>query len=199
VTSNVDRKIARYAAKLETMVRTARLFADLGTDPRLSVGALVVPVDMRCVRGFGYNGAAAGLDHSSVMQSATVIGAGTSGAAHAEANALIKSGNLGEPCVLVTTLMPCPYCAPLIVNARWIVAVVVCQERDDQRSGREVLEAAKIPILTSDDVSNVAEEVEVDATSQWSKRADAVRTTLLAIMQLDRAAEMDAWRTTHGA
>lgn len=140
---------SRYLKKLGTMFSFGDSLADLGTDPRIKVGALVFPVDCSAVWGIGYNGVAAGLNHEGVTLGKS-LGTGSSGAAHAEANALLKAGDRlhsGKPCILYSTLMPCPYCAPLIANVSSVVGVIVRDVDPDVKSGQHVLEAAGIPVL----------------------------------------------------
>lgn len=149
--------LSRYCEKLLVMCDFGDALKSLGTDPRIQVGAVVFPVDCSAVWGIGYNGAAAGLDHDSVMESAGQLGTGASGAAHAEANALLKAGDRAREsmCLLYTSLMPCPYCAPLIANTLGICGVIVGEVRDDVKSGAQVLQAAEIPVLTRSAVEGV--------------------------------------------
>lgn len=146
--------MSRYARKVLTMCEFGRLAAGLGTDPRISVGAVVFPTDCSAVLGLGYNGAAAGLPHDSIALGGQ-IGSGASGAAHAEANALLKAGRIREPALLFTTLMPCPFCAPLVVNSG-VVGVVFAGALGDQRSGEGVLRASGMPVVPAWAVAAVA-------------------------------------------
>lgn len=149
----------RYSSKLGCMMSFGDALARLGTDPRIQVGAVVFPVDCSAVWGIGYNGVAAGLNHNTVTTGGQ-LGTGASGAAHAEANALLKAGDQlhsGRPCLLYATLMPCPFCAPLIANVKSIVGVIVRDVDFNIKSGEHVLEAARIPVLrVGPDPSNTA-------------------------------------------
>lgn len=147
----------RYCEKLLVMCDFGDALKSLGTDPRIQVGALVFPVDCSAVWGIGYNGAAAGIDHDSVMPSAGQLGTGVSGAAHAEANALLKAGDRARssPCLVYCSLMPCPYCAPLIANTTGVCGVIVGESREDVKSGLGVLSAARIPVIHRDDIDLV--------------------------------------------
>jgi len=146
-------QLMRYLKKLEVMTEFGDGLRSLGTDPRIKVGAIVFPVDCSAVLGLGYNGAASGLDHGSVVprEPGAQMGTGVSGAAHAEANALIKA-NLGDgynqqPCLMYTTLAPCPYCAPLIANSMRIRGVIIGEELNEVMNGVHVLLAAGVPVV----------------------------------------------------
>lgn len=156
-TSQFPRQHARYMQKLGVMVDLAMALRELGTDPRgIKVGACVFPVDCSSVLGIGYNGAPHGVDHGAPASRATVAGAGTSGAAHAEANAIMKAGAAvmrpDSPCILVTTLAPCPYCAAMIANCIGIVGVLYCEAKDDVVSGIPVLQEAGVHCFAAERV-----------------------------------------------
>lgn len=137
----------RYSRKVMKMIRFGRDLATLSTDPRISVGCVVFPVDCSAVLGIGYNGAARGVPHSSINTSAPP-GSYGSGAAHAEANALIKMQPYLGPCIMFTTLSPCAGCAPLIVNKGNIVCVFHDAEFADE-VGARVLAAANVPMFSA--------------------------------------------------
>lgn len=156
-TSSHPAQHARYMRKLGVMVDLAVALRELGTDPRgIKVGACVFPVDCSSVLGIGYNGVPHGVHHGSVLRDAAAPGSGTSGAAHAEANALMKAGDAvmrpDKPCLLVTTLAPCPYCAAMIANCLGIVGVIYCDANADIASGLPVLWAAGLQVAKAEDV-----------------------------------------------
>ena len=179
----------RYAEKLMRMVRFGDDLAGLATDPRIKVGCVVFPVDCSSVAGIGYNGAAAGLDHGSINL-AGPIGSGGSGAAHAEANALIKAGRLTEPTILYTSTAPCPYCAPLIVNATQVVGVVYGSTEKLDRSGVPIVQAAGIPMVPRS-------MLEVLSALQWEVVDDIPRQSPMPSsghsVDLLRAARVVSW------
>lgn len=181
----------RYAEKLIVMCDFGDALKSLGTDPRIKVGAVVFPVDCSAVWGIGYNGAAAGLSHDSVASERGQMGSGVSGAAHAEANALLKAGDRVKylPSLLYCSLMPCPYCAPLIANSLGICGVIVGESRDDVKSGRHVLEAAGIPIISRNDVE-LARTGKSDpgptAVVQWWRSLRATRFVAPWMLGLDQ-------------
>lgn len=152
---SIHSDVTRYARKIATMVRFADDLAKLGTDERIGVGCVVFPVDCSAVVGIGYNGAAEGLAHDGIRTSGQ-IGSGMSGAAHAEANAMTKMLPTTEHCILCTTLCPCPYCAPLIVNKRRVVGVIVGGKLPDQASGLHIISAAGIPVLGSGTIEELS-------------------------------------------
>lgn len=143
----MDESLRRYALKIEKMCRFGDELAELGTDPRVRVGCVVFPVDCSAVVGIGYNGAASGLPHGSIAIGGA-IGSGASGAAHAEANALVKAGRGHGPCVLYSSLTPCSYCAPLIVNSGYVVGVVAGGDATEvQNPGIGILQEAGLSVL----------------------------------------------------
>lgn len=121
----------RYAKKVRAFCDFGyRLGQELSCCKRASCGAIIFPTDCSTVTSVGYNGPASGLLNDSC---GGLEAKGRCGCAHAEANAIAKaSWRLGEPCILYTTMSPCAYCAPLILNVPNVVGVIFDKPYRDQ-------------------------------------------------------------------
>ncbi len=118
----MDRRMVRYHAKLEVMLRFAKDIAQLSTCKRLQVGAVIVDHGFRDILAFGYNGPASSRDNASCTGEA-----GECGCIHAEMNALLKLSDKITPCYMLTTVSPCSLCAGLILNTTNITDVLCLQ------------------------------------------------------------------------
>jgi deoxycytidylate deaminase len=127
----------RLDAKLRVFCDLAVRLSTLSTCKRLSVGCVILPLDLSSVSAIGYNGVPAGEDNSSCDGEE-----GRCPCIHAEANALVKLRDRRD-CLLLTTVSPCLHCAGLIVNSGVVRAVGYLSEYRDL-SGLTRLQAAKI-------------------------------------------------------
>lgn len=103
--------------KLDVLKRFAIDLANLSHCKRLKVGCIIFPPDFSAIYSIGYNGPPSGLPNDNCYAIP-----GECGCVHAEANALIKLGNVKDAIMLATTA-PCIHCAGLIVNSKKIEVV----------------------------------------------------------------------------
>ena len=124
------------------------------TCTRRQIGAIIVS-DVGEIKSTGYNGNPRGLPHCEEMgciRDKMEIPSGTRletcTAVHAEQNALMQAGTNSRGSTLYSTIVPCPICARMILNAQ-IARVVYIGDYSDL-SGLELLEQAGIEVTRLD-------------------------------------------------
>ncbi len=105
--------------KLEVFTAFAESLAKLSTCKRAAVGCVIVPADYSAVYAIGYNGQPSGEPHDACLRDLP----GQCGCVHAEANALVKLGDVRDA-TLISTTAPCLACAGLIINSKKIERVL---------------------------------------------------------------------------
>jgi dCMP deaminase len=120
--------------------------AKRSTCTRRKIGAIIVS-DVGEIKSTGYNGNPRGLPHCDEMgciRDKLGIPSGTRletcTAVHAEQNALIQAGTNARGSTLYSTIVPCPICARIILNAQ-VARVVYIGDYSDL-SGVELLKQA---------------------------------------------------------
>lgn len=120
--TSMQDKLARYARKIRVMIRLADELRQLATDPEVSFGCVVFPVDCSAVDAIGYNGTPAGIDE---LPRPALDTPGGSGFCHAEMNALTKwNTRSAGPSLMFVHSTPCKRCAGQIINARKVVGLI---------------------------------------------------------------------------
>lgn len=122
-------------------INIAKQYASLSKDPRLKVGAILVPHDFSKIYSVGYNGWEKGGTNE---PDSTEMG--KSGAVHAEINCLIKACMPAENCYLYCSHSCCRVCARGIVNFGKITHFVYEEEYRDT-SGLDILRASGIQVV----------------------------------------------------
>lgn len=124
------------------------------TCSRRQIGAIIVS-DVGEIKSTGYNGNPRGLPHCDEMgciRDQLGIPSGTRletcTAVHAEQNAMIQAGTNSRGSTLYSTIVPCPICARMILNAQ-IACVVYIGDYSDL-AGLELLRQAGIEIVRMD-------------------------------------------------
>jgi len=137
-------------SKDEYFIRIAHTVARRSTCIRRQIGSIVVS-DVGEIKSTGYNGNPRGLPHceeSGCIRDELGIPSGTRmetcTAVHAEQNALIQAGTNARGGTLYTTIVPCPICARMIINAQ-ISRVVYSGDYSD-RQGLDLLRRAGLEI-----------------------------------------------------
>lgn len=104
----------------EYFLRIAQLVSKRATCPRKDVGAIVIDINNKIV-GSGYNGAPKGIEHCTeagcMLQ---VLADGKQHCIrvlHAEQNALLQAGEKAINGILYVTVLPCPQCFKLVIQA----------------------------------------------------------------------------------
>jgi len=125
------------------------------TCTRRQIGALIVSEHGE-IKSTGYNGNPRGLPHCGEMgciRDKLKIPSGTRletcTAVHAEQNALIQAGTNAKGSTIYSTIVPCPICARMIMNAQ--VARVVYIGNYSDLSGLELLEQGGIKVTRVDE------------------------------------------------
>ena len=120
------------------------------TCTRRQIGAIIVN-DVGEIKSTGYNGNPRGMPHCDEMgciRDKLGIPSGTRletcTAVHAEQNALIQAGTFSRGSTLYSTIVPCPICARMIMNAQ-VTRVVYLGDYSD-RTGIDLLKQAKIKV-----------------------------------------------------
>jgi dCMP deaminase len=128
--------------------------AKRSTCTRRKIGAIIVS-DVGEIKSTGYNGNPRGLPHCDEMgciRDKLGIPSGTRletcTAVHAEQNALIQAGTNSRGSTLYSTIVPCPICARMILNAQ-VARVVYIGDYSDL-SGVELLKQAGAKITQLD-------------------------------------------------
>jgi dCMP deaminase len=120
----------------------ARTMAARSYDPRLKVGAVLVPEDNTGILAQGYNG-----NYKGGPNEAESLEPGQSGMIHAEVNCLIKAPfHFSLKKHLYVTHSTCRQCAKLVVNAN--VARVVYGELYRDASGLDLLRSVGIEVMS---------------------------------------------------
>ena len=124
------------------------------TCTRRQIGAIIVS-DVGEIKSTGYNGNPRGLPHCEEMgciRDKLKISSGTRletcTAVHAEQNALIQAGTNSRGSTLYSTIVPCPICARMILNAQ-IARVVYIGDYSDL-AGLELLNQAGLEVVRMD-------------------------------------------------
>src|SRR4030066_1510115 len=124
------------------------------TCARSQIGAIVVS-DVGEIKSSGYNGNPRGLPHCheiGCIRDKLGIPSGTRletcTAVHAEQNALIQAGTNSRGSPLYSTIVPCPICARMLLNAQ--VARVVFIDDYSDLTGVELLKQAGIKLTRLD-------------------------------------------------
>jgi dCMP deaminase len=124
------------------------------TCTRRQIGAILVS-DVGEIKSTGYNGNPRGLPHCEEMgciRDKLQIPSGTRmetcTAVHAEQNALMQAGTNSRGATLYSTIVPCPICARMILNAQ-IARVVYIGDYSDL-AGLELLKQAGLEIVRMD-------------------------------------------------
>jgi len=121
------------------------------TCTRRQIGAILVSDD-GMIKSTGYNGNPRGLPHCKeigCIRDKLGIKSGTRletcTAVHAEQNALIQAGTNARGSTLYSTIVPCPICARMILNAQ--VGRVVYIDDYSDLAGAELLKQAGVKIV----------------------------------------------------
>lgn len=124
------------------------------TCTRRQIGAIIVS-DVGEIKSTGYNGNPRGLPHCEevgCIRDKMGIPSGTRletcTAVHAEQNALIQAGTNARRSTLYSTIVPCPICARMILNAQISRVVYIGYYSD--RSGLELLQQAGVETARMD-------------------------------------------------
>ncbi len=124
------------------------------TCSRRQIGAIIVS-DVGEIKSTGYNGNPRGLPHCDEMgciRDQLGIPSGTRletcTAVHAEQNALIQAGTNSRGSTIYSTIVPCPICARMILNAQ-IARVVYIGDYSDL-AGLELLKRAGVETVRMD-------------------------------------------------
>jgi len=142
----------------------AVLLSTLSTAKIRQVGCVIHSPDARHVLGAGYNGQAAGVDHSKSGGDATA----PSGDLHAEVNALLALGSMlsgpSRSLVLQVTAAPCAVCAGYILNSGLIGAIIYSTFQAEEAGLDTSLEG--IALLLSQGII-VGKRLEFGADIEW--------------------------------
>jgi len=123
-----------------TWMNIAAEVARRSYDPRLQVGAIVVPSDNTQILSLGYNGNAHGLPNEPES-----LQPGQSAFVHAEINALIKLNvDHHKRKLMYVTHFPCPMCSKFIIQGR--ISEVIFEEIYRDMSGLEHMLDAGISV-----------------------------------------------------
>lgn len=144
----------RRISKDEYFMNIAREVSRRSTCTRRQIGAIVVS-DVGEIKSTGYNGNPRGLPHCEdigCIRDKLKIPSGTRletcTAVHAEQNALIQAGTNARNGTMYSTIVPCPICARMILNAQ-IRRVVYSGDYSDT-SGLELLKEGGVEVLRID-------------------------------------------------
>lgn len=144
----------RRISKDEYFMNIAREVARRSTCTRRQIGAIVVSPDGE-IKSTGYNGNPRGLPHCEdigCIRDKLGIPSGTRletcTAVHAEQNALIQAGTNAKNGTMYSTIVPCPICARMILNAQ-IRRVVYSGDYSD-KSGLDILREGGVEVLHLD-------------------------------------------------
>lgn len=142
VTEHRNSRISKDHYFMNIAIEVARR----STCTRRQIGAIIVS-DVGEIKSTGYNGNPRGLPHCheiGCIRDKLGIPSGTRletcTAVHAEQNALIQAGTNARGSTLYSTIVPCPICARMILNAQ-IARVVYIDDYSDL-SGIELLKQA---------------------------------------------------------
>ncbi len=146
--ANVPKHTHSRISKDHYFMNIAIEVARRSTCTRRQIGAIIVS-DVGEIKSSGYNGNPRGLPHCEeigCIRDKLGIASGTRletcTAVHAEQNALIQAGTNSRGSTLYSTIVPCPICARMILNAQ--VARVVYIDDYSDLAGVELLKQAGI-------------------------------------------------------
>ena len=138
----------RRISKDEYFMNIALEVSKRSTCTRRQIGAIIVS-DTGEIRSTGYNGNPRGLPHCEDMgciRDQLKIPSGTRmetcTAVHAEQNALIQAGPNAKGGAIYSTIVPCPICSRMIINAQ-IKRVVYLGDYSDH-GGLEILKSVGV-------------------------------------------------------
>jgi len=144
----------RRISKDEYFMNIAREVSRRSTCTRRQIGAIVVS-DVGEIKSTGYNGNPRGLPHCEdigCIRDKLRIPSGTRletcTAVHAEQNALMQAGTNARNGTIYSTIVPCPICARMILNAQ-IRRVVYSGDYSDT-SGLDLLREGGVDVLRID-------------------------------------------------
>ena len=147
---NVNSRISKDRYFMNIAIEVSRR----STCTRRQIGAIIVS-DVGEIKSTGYNGNPRGLPHCDEMgciRDQLGIPSGTRletcTAVHAEQNALIQAGTNSRGSTLYSTIVPCPICARMLLNAQ-IARVVYIGDYSDL-AGLELLKQAGVETLRMD-------------------------------------------------
>lgn len=122
-------------------IKIANRISEQSYDPRLKVGAIIVPDDNSAIYSLGYNGNARGLPNRVESKKP-----GQSGFIHAELNALLKLDYraVGKKTMYVTHA-PCRMCVKYMIQCK--ISRVVFDNLYRDMSGIELLKQADIEVF----------------------------------------------------
>ena len=147
---NVNSRISKDRYFMNIAIEVSRR----STCTRRQIGAIIVS-DVGEIKSTGYNGNPRGLPHCDEMgciRDQLGIASGTRletcTAVHAEQNALIQAGTNSRGSTLYSTIVPCPICARMLLNAQ-IARVVYIGDYSDL-AGLELLKQAGVETLRMD-------------------------------------------------
>jgi dCMP deaminase len=150
VTEHRNSRISKDHYFMNIAIEVARR----STCTRRQIGALIVS-DVGEIKSTGYNGNPRGLPHCheiGCIRDKLNIPSGTRletcTAVHAEQNALIQAGTNARGSTLYSTIVPCPICARMILNAQ--VSRVVYIDDYSDLAGVELLKQAGTKITRLD-------------------------------------------------
>jgi len=156
----------RLRNKWSTMHDFAVLLSKLSTAKIRKVGCVIHSPDARHVLGTGYNGQAAGVDHSKSGDNTAT----PSGDLHAEVNALLALGPMlsgpSHSLVMQVTAAPCIVCAGYILNSGLVGAVIYSTFQAKKTGLDAVLDG--VDLLLSKGVV-IGERAEFGADIEWNK------------------------------
>jgi dCMP deaminase len=145
----------RRISKDGYFMNLAREVSKRSTCTRRQIGAIIVSAAGE-IKSTGYNGNPRGMPHceedTGCIRDKLKIPSGTRmetcTAVHAEQNALIQAGTNAKDGTLYSTIVPCPICARMIINAQ-IKRVVYCGSYSDT-AGLDILRQVGIEIVKLD-------------------------------------------------
>jgi dCMP deaminase len=150
VTEHRNSRISKDHYFMNIAIEVARR----STCTRRQIGALIVS-DVGEIKSTGYNGNPRGLPHCheiGCIRDKLNIPSGTRletcTAVHAEQNALIQAGTNARGSTLYSTIVPCPICARMLLNAQ--VSRVVYIDDYSDLAGVELLKQAGTKITRLD-------------------------------------------------
>ena len=137
-------------SKDEYFMNLAREVAKRSTCTRRQIGAIIVSESGE-IKSTGYNGNPRGLPHCEDMgciRDQLKIPSGTRmetcTAVHAEQNALIQAGTNAKGGTIYSTIVPCPICARMIINAQ--IAKVVYSGDYSDTQGLDILKRVGVEV-----------------------------------------------------
>jgi len=150
VSGHKNRRISKDEYFMNIAIEVSRR----STCTRRQIGAIIVSEHGE-IKSTGYNGNPRGLPHCEEMgciRDTLKIPSGTRletcTAVHAEQNALIQAGTNARGSTMYSTIVPCPICARMIMNAQ-VARVVYIGDYSDL-SGVELLKQGGIKLTKMD-------------------------------------------------